>query len=112
MRFVIIVLFVGLLGGAFPLFFNRDGSSLIIIGFGAGLLLLHNVIKEGNENIKGAGAVILLTIAATALGIASIAYNVLKYSTNFNKVLSVGFVILLTWEMFLVIASVKSKIKK
>jgi len=103
----VLLFFIGLLGGAFPLFFNRDGSSLIIIGFGAGLLLLHNAIVDRNGKVKNVWIVILLTVAASIAGISLIIFNALKFTTNFNKVLTVGCIILLIWEMAICIKALK-----
>lgn len=110
--FPILLFMIGIMGGIFPIFFNRDGTTLIIVGFGFGALQLYNKIQEDKIDQKHFIFIRILIIIIALAAIAFISYNAFKFVTNFNKVLSVGFVVLQLWVTYLLFGTMKQKDKK
>jgi len=108
---VFLLLLIGLLGASFPIFFNKDGISLIVIGFGFALLHLNNKIQEGQVDTRGSKSLGILSAAVTLISLAAIAYNVYKFKTTFNIVLLAGFIVLMIFNTIFTFSLLNSKKK-
>jgi len=111
LKLVLFLFLMGLIGAAFPFLLNRDGMTLIILGFGFGVLQLHNKLLEDAIAPRYFNTIRIITTGVLLIAIASAAYTAYKYITNFNGVMLIGFIILQVWLTILVFKETKN-IKK
>jgi hypothetical protein len=108
---VFILTLAGLAGSALLVFTGRDSMSIIIIGFGFGLLQLHILARDGHVDPKDYLFAQIFPVLASAAGIASALYNTVRFTTGYNKVLIVVFIILMAYNTIMIFSIIHSKKK-
>lgn len=106
--FTVLLFLTGTAGGLLSFYGTRDGTTLIVIGYGFSLLQLGAWEEDSSRGMNKAALIIALLVVFI-LSLISVMFSLYKFNTNFNRVMAIGFVSLQVWNANNLLKNVKQK---
>jgi hypothetical protein len=100
---------VGIFGSLMPVLFHKDGTSIVLLGFGFGSIQLYNNIRDGLVDKSRFNSMKPLSVIITLVSLACMSYNVYLYNTRINEILGGAFICLQVFITVLIFAATSGR---